>query len=179
MLKTLRLNQLRCNFYLYRKISYDYCNLDENQRISIIYEEILPKYCSIGFDHLKTTLSKMNGGVNTAMLIRNDLKKLANCNKTFNEPALKFDKELKNWLENVFCYDSLALKRVTFDCSSGNILEKVAKGESVHRVRSLSELKRRLHDGKRCYALFHFCLPEDPVVFVHVALTNLLATSLK
>jgi malonyl-CoA decarboxylase len=45
-------------------------------------------------------------------------------------------------------------------------------------VRSLAELKRRLHDGRRCFALFHFCLPEDPLVFVHVGLTSQLAHSL-
>ena len=76
-------------------------------------------------------------------------------------------------------WPSLRLRRVEFGTSSGDILDRVAKGESVHRVRTLRELKRRLHDGRRCVAFFHECLPEDPLVFIHVGLTNSIAPSLQ
>jgi len=38
------------------------------------------------------------------------------------------------------------------------------------QVRGLADLKARLGPGRRCYALFHPCLPDEPLVFVHVAL---------
>lgn len=53
-----------------------------------------------------------------------------------------------NFLNSVFAVDNLRLRQVTFEHSSGNILEKVARGEAVHRVRGLSELKRRLHGNQ-------------------------------
>ncbi len=49
----------------------------------------------------------------------------------------------------------------------------------MHRVCSLSELKRRLHGGRQCFALFHKSLPEEPIAFLHVAFTPTLARSLK
>jgi len=50
--------------------------------------------------------------------------------------------------------------------------------EAVHPVRSLSELKARLGQGRRCFAFFHPCLPEEPLVFVHVALLPEIAGSM-
>jgi malonyl-CoA decarboxylase len=88
------------------------------------------------------------------------------------------DKAIQEWLTQALSLDCIKHERITFDYSSGLTLEKVARGESVHRVRSLSELKRRLHDGKRCYGFFHPSMPIDPLVFVHVALTSELCPSL-
>lgn len=45
-------------------------------------------------------------------------------------------------------------------------------------MRSLAELKARLGKGRRCFAFFHPCLPEEPLVFVHVALLPGVAASM-
>ena len=89
------------------------------------------------------------------------------------------DDFLFRFLSSVFCRQALSLKRITFETSSGNILERVARGEAVHSVRSLSELKRRLHNGRRCFGLFHHALPDEPLAFVHIALTERLSKSIK
>jgi hypothetical protein len=89
------------------------------------------------------------------------------------------DSALKLWISTVFHYDSISLKTITFDTASGQLLEKVARAEAVHSVRSLSELKRRLHNGRQCFALFHFNIPNDPIAFLHVAFTPALAPSLR
>jgi hypothetical protein len=107
-------------------------------------------------------LDKTKGGVRLAMQAREDLMSMiAERKKTKldTKSLVDLDDNLGQFLQTVFCVDALQLKRITFENSSGNVLEKVARGESVHRVRSLSELKRRLHDGRRCFALFHNCLP--------------------
>lgn len=156
------------------------------ERTRLLVNNVLP-----GFDtvdsvncrlYIHDSLNKTKGAVKLAMMMRNDLNTMAR-NKTISSTtqtsARLCDKFLKQWLGACFCLDSLELRRITFDHSSGNVLEKVARGESVHRVRSLSELKRRLHNGRRAFALFHHCLPEEPLVFVHVALTSNLATSIK
>ena len=82
------------------------------------------------------------------MHIRNDLRyfRTQQYDTTTADGFDKLDSLLRDYfLKPVFSIDILQLHRITFEHSSGNILEKVARGESVHRVRSLSELKRRLH----------------------------------
>jgi hypothetical protein len=126
-------------------------------------------------------LYKTKGGVKLAMQTRVDLMSMVAERKKAKldcQPLTDLDQVIKQFLQSAFCFDSLQLKRITFENSSGNVLEKVARGESVHRVRSLSELKRRLHDGRRCFALFHSCLPEEPLVFVHVGLASDLAKAI-
>jgi len=85
---------------------------------------------------------------------------------------------LRGWLEAAFCVDNLVLRRITFS-SSGAVLEKIARQDAVHAVMSLRELKGRFHEGRRCYALFHPGMPEEPLAFIHVGLTTRLADSLK
>ena len=62
-------------------------------------------------------------------------------------------------------------------CMCADILIK--RYEAVHPVLSLSELKRRLGRGRRCFAFFHPCLPGEPLVFVHVALLPDMAGSME
>jgi hypothetical protein len=87
--------------------------------------------------------------------------------------------KLKTFLSVAFSVDMVSVQRVSFETSSGMILEKIAKGEAVHSVRTLNELKKRLRDGRRCYALFHVCLPQEPLAFVHVAFTDTISNSIK
>ena len=75
--------------------------------------------------------------------------------------------------------DMLELKRITYETSNGAILEKIARGENVHIVRGLSDLKRRFNNGRCCYALFHRSLPNEPINFIHVALSNQLLESMR
>jgi len=52
-----------------------------------------------------------------------------------------------------------------------NILEKIIEYEAVHAINDWSELQRRLRPAdRRCFAFFHPALPEEPLIFVEVAL---------
>lgn len=102
-------------------------------------------------------ISKIDGSIKLCMEMRSEIA-LIIANKDYLE--LKnvmsvIDSHLREYLYHALCEDSLSLKRITFEESSGLVLEKVAKFDAVHTVRSISELKRRLHDGRRCYAFFH------------------------
>lgn len=122
-------------------------------------------------------LNKLKSGLDFSMKLRESVLSLMSKKKS---PELKaLDNSLKEWLSVACSADVLQLRMITFADSSGDILEKVARGEAVHRVRSLSELKRRLHDGRRCFGLFHPSLPSEPLAFVHIALTEQLAPSLR
>ena len=94
---------------------------------------------------LLKNITDIIGGVRTAIQIREDLGAF-NFSKDDRQVMDNLNRSLRdNFLSSVFAVDNLKLERITFEHSSGNVLEKVARGESVHRVRSLSELKRRLH----------------------------------
>lgn len=59
------------------------------------------------------------------------------------------------------------------------ILEKLIKYEAVHEIAGWDDLRRRLADDRRCFAFFHPALPDEPLIFVEVALTQGLATSVQ
>lgn len=165
-----------------------YLKLPHSSRVSLIEKSVIPALIAPNKtpEFFYNILEHHPKGVEIAMNLRSDMAELLN---NIKSKQLKFDHSassinecdnyLRKWLKAVFCLSSLRLRRIEFEASSGNVLQHVATGESVHRVRSLKELKRRLHDGRRCIGLFHECLPENPVVFIHIALTSQLARSLR
>jgi malonyl-CoA decarboxylase len=54
-----------------------------------------------------------------------------------------------------------------------SILEKLIRYEAVHAIRDWDDLKNRLEpEDRRCFGFFHPRLPDDPLIFVEVALTR-------
>ncbi|MDO9638303.1 MAG: malonyl-CoA decarboxylase [Pseudotabrizicola sp.] len=52
-----------------------------------------------------------------------------------------------------------------------NILEKIIAYEAVHAINDWDDLQRRLRPSdRRCFAFFHPAMPEEPLIFVEVAL---------
>jgi malonyl-CoA decarboxylase len=49
----------------------------------------------------------------------------------------------------------------------------------VHAIRSWDDLKNRLGDDRRCYAYFHPRMPEEPLIFVQVALVKGMSDSIQ
>ena len=56
-----------------------------------------------------------------------------------------------------------------------SLLEKLVAYEAVHAIRSWRDLKNRLDSDRRCFAFFHPRMPEEPLIFVEVALVAGLA----
>src|SRR5207248_1936168 len=44
--------------------------------------------------------------------------------------------------------------------------------QAVHAIRGWWDLRRRLKGDRRCYAFFHPQLPDEPIIFIEVALTR-------
>jgi malonyl-CoA decarboxylase len=59
--------------------------------------------------------------------------------------------------------------------SPAALLEKLVAYEAVHTIRSWRDLKNRLDSDRRCFAFFHPRMPDEPLIFVEVALTRGLA----
>jgi malonyl-CoA decarboxylase len=77
---------------------------------------------------------------------------------------------LTSWFNPGF----LSLSRIDWN-SPAALLEKLVKYERVHRMRGLEDLRRRLAADRRCFAFFHPALPDEPLIFVQVALVEGLA----
>ena len=81
------------------------------------------------------------------------------------------DAHLKSTFAKWFAQGLLSHERITYDATPAKIIEIVATKEAVHPMKNLDDLKDRLGStSKRVFALFHPCLPNQPLVFVHVAL---------
>ena len=68
-----------------------------------------------------------------------------------------------------------ALERIDWR-TSAIVLEKLIRYESVHAIQGWPDLRRRLQADRRCYAFFHPQLPEEPLIFIEVALTREIST---
>src|SRR5690348_10575054 len=81
------------------------------------------------------------------------------------------EEDLKRLLANWFDIGFLELKRITWE-SPAALLEKLMVYEAVHEIRGWTDLKNRLDADRRCFAYFHPRMPDEPLIFVEVALVS-------
>lgn len=120
-----------------------------------------------GHETLLRQLAGQDGGLAFLVALRADL--LPHRRQSAGLTAL--DAELRQILENWFDVGLLELARLTWD-TSASLLEKLIDYEAVHAIESWDDLKHRLGPGRRCYAFIHPAMPDDPLIFVEVALTE-------
>ena len=87
---------------------------------------------------------------------------------------LALDSELENLFSTWFDVAFLELRRISWD-SPASLIEKLIKYEAVHAIKSWADVKNRLDSDRRCYGFFHPRLPDEPLIFVEVALVDELA----
>ncbi len=88
------------------------------------------------------------------------------------------ERDLKELLRSWFDVGFLDLSSINWN-SPASLLEKLGRYEAVHKVRSWRDLKNRLDTDRRCFAFFHPCMPNEPLIFIEVALVNGLATQIQ
>jgi malonyl-CoA decarboxylase len=100
------------------------------------------------------------------------------------QPYLKKDKrlqaldvEMEYMFSTWFDVGFLELRRISWD-SPASLVEKLIKYEAVHDIRSWEDVKNRLDSDRRCYGFFHPRLPDEPLIFVEVALIDHMADSI-
>lgn len=72
---------------------------------------------------------------------------------------------LSSWFNPGF----LQMQKVDWG-SPASLLEKLIEHEAVHEIDGWDDLRRRLAPDRRCFAFFHPQLPDEPLIFVEVAL---------
>jgi len=88
------------------------------------------------------------------------------------DPAMAgLEAELKDLLAGWFDVGFLELQRITWR-SPALVLEKIMAYEAVHAIQGWRDLKNRLDSDRRLYAFFHPRMPDEPLIFVEVALVQ-------
>ena len=81
---------------------------------------------------------------------------------------------LRAWFNRGF----LDLRRIDWQ-TPALVLEKIIEYEAVHQILDWEDLRRRLEADRRCFGFFHPSLPDEPLIFVEVALCRGLASSVQ
>ena len=110
------------------------------------------------------------GGTKLLVDLRKSLPELI---KTHPSVSL-LDADLKHLFSSWFNRGFLELRRIDWQ-TSAVVLEKLITYEAVHEIQGWEDLRRRLAPDRRCFAFFHPALPDEPLIFVEVALVNGLA----
>jgi malonyl-CoA decarboxylase len=101
------------------------------------------------------------------------LKKLA------ERPEFKsIESDLTHLLRSWFNRGFISLQRINWH-TPAHILEKLIRYEAVHAINGWDDLRRRLAADRRCFAFFHPALPDEPLIFVEVALVKGLAAKIR
>ena len=92
-------------------------------------------------------------------------------------PELKLvDDDFVHMLRSWFNRGFLDMHRIDWR-TPALVLEKIIEYEAVHQIVDWDDLRRRLEADRRCFGFFHPTLPDEPLIFVEVALTKGLAGS--
>ncbi len=118
-----------------------------------------------------TLLTQFNGlpeGVKFLVDLREELRALMG-----EDLDLKgLESDLRGLLSTWFDVDFLELKQISWDTAPGALLEKLVEYEAVHAIKDWQDLKNRLEPDRRFFAYFHPRMPNEPLIFVEVALVN-------
>tara|TARA_B100000809_G_scaffold264866_1_gene321939 strand:+ start:1160 stop:2566 length:1407 start_codon:yes stop_codon:yes gene_type:complete len=146
-----------------------------NERGLLRAEQNLRKTLRAPRMHLLTQFNELPQGVKFLADMRSQLLSIKHESASLNA----FDKEFKELLTTWFDVGFLELQRITWDAPAA-LLENLANHEAVHAIRSWQDIKHRLAAADRCcYALIHPQMPNDPLIFVWVALTNGIADNIQ
>jgi malonyl-CoA decarboxylase len=113
-------------------------------------------------------LNAVPGGTEKLVRMREDLLKVLREDKTLARIDVDFEHLFASWFNRGF----LVLRPIDWT-TPAHILEKIIKYEAVHAIDSWDDLRRRLQPpDRRCFAFFHPAMPDEPLIFVEVALSR-------
>ena len=112
-------------------------------------------------------MNRVPGATGALVRMRADLLHLGKSEPELEALDLDFRHLFASWFNRGF----LVLRPISWE-SPAHILEKIIAYEAVHTIDSWDDLRRRLQPtDRRCFAFFHPSMPDEPLIFVEVALT--------
>ena len=115
-------------------------------------------------------LNRAPGGTATILRMRERLLELKGEQHELDAVDWDFRHLLSSWFNPGF----LQIVRVDWH-TPAYLLEQIIAHEAVHEIRGWNDLRRRLEVDGRCFAFFHPALPDEPLIFVEVALMDRMA----
>ena len=110
-------------------------------------------------------INRTPGGTAALLHLRRPLLSRLRAHKQLRAVEADLFHLLSSWFNPGF----LQMREVDWD-SPARLLEKVIHHEAVHEVDGWDDLRRRLEPDRRMFAFFHPQLPDEPLIFVEVAL---------
>lgn len=113
-------------------------------------------------------MNQVPGATGKLVAMRAALLNLDKKLTTLGPLDLDFQHLFSSWFNRGF----LVLRPITWE-TPAHVLEKIIAYEAVHAIDSWDDLRSRLHpEDRRCFAFFHLSMPDEPLIFVEVALTK-------
>ncbi|TDW41199.1 malonyl-CoA decarboxylase [Roseinatronobacter bogoriensis subsp. barguzinensis] len=113
-------------------------------------------------------LNHAPGATGELVRMRRDLLRLLPEMPELARVDLDFAHLFQSWFNRGF----LVLKQVTWE-SPARLLEKIIEYEAVHAIGDWEALRARVDPkDRRCFAFLHPAMPDEPLIFVEVALTK-------
>jgi len=114
-------------------------------------------------------------GTHTVVNMREDLLE-----RLPAHPELRMvDDDLQHLLTSWFNPGFLQLRTMDWQ-TPAVVLEKLIEYEAVHEMQGWDDLRRRLDaKDRRCFGFFHPALPDEPLIFVEVALVTAISSSVQ
>lgn len=130
------------------------------------------------YSRLWQPLVQNSTGLEFLVGLRGDLLSCIGQHPAGAAPLRIMSEDLRRLLANWFTVSLLRLERVTWSNSSASMLETIAAEEKVHAIKDWRSLKHRLGRNRRVYVWTHPSLPGQPLVALHIALCQAMASSM-
>ena len=120
------------------------------------------------------TINTTTSGIDFLLTMRSAL-----LDRRTSLPELRpVERDLTHLLQSWFNRGFLTLRQLDWQ-TPAHILEKLIEYEAVHEIAGWNDLRRRLAPDRRSFGFFHPSLPDEPIIFVEVALTEGMASSIQ
>jgi malonyl-CoA decarboxylase len=167
-------NEEKLEFFNYLSLELD-IKPDSIRKTLAEYEINKTKSCYRAFmtasesrrQELVRRLNQVPAATGRLVAMRSDLLRYVRDNPDLAAVDLDFRHLFTSWFNRGF----LVLQPISWQ-SPADVLEKIIQYEAVHEITSWEDLRSRLEpEDRRCFAFFHPSMPNEPLIFVEVALT--------
>ncbi|MEO0503219.1 MAG: malonyl-CoA decarboxylase [Pseudomonadota bacterium] len=131
--------------------------------------------CEPRRQELARRLNQVPGATGQLVAMRKDLLAMLGDRPDLEPLDVDFKHLFSSWFNRGF----LVLRPINWD-SPAAILDKIIAYEAVHAIDSWDDLRRRLKPSdRRCFGFFHPAMADEPLIFVEVALTKGIPSSVQ
>jgi malonyl-CoA decarboxylase len=140
-----------------------FTDLDNSARLKVeqrLRAQLKPPHLT-----LLTQFNALPQGIKFLVDLRADLLRFTPDNPELGSISTVLREQLSSWFDIGF----LELREISWDAPA-SLLEKLIQYEAVHEIASWDDLRHRLAENRRCFAFFHPGMPDEPLIFIWVAL---------